>query len=178
MERPYQNVDIFWQPKEAEKEEYFEKLKNYSHKVEKLIEPYILLPEEKRVKYANYFLEHFSVVLKLVHNQEKVPEKLISTIIKILRKCLVVLEDKNAEYLEKVTEKLIEKNLQIETLCEILLYLAEMYRIDGKKELYDACMEKCEVYCNKIPYYKNEYLIEKMKNHISLFGYEEAKQLI
>ena len=178
LERPYQNVDIFWQPKEAEKEEYFEKLKNYSHKVEKLIEPYILLPEEKRVKYANYFLEHFSVVLKLVHNQEKVPEKLISTVIKIQRKCLVVLEDKNAEYLEKVTEKLIEKNSQIETLCEILLYLAEMYRIDGKKELYDACMERCEVYCNKIPYYKNEYLIEKMKNHISLFGYEEAKQLI
>lgn len=177
-ERPYQNVAIFWQPKEAEKEEYFEKLKNYSHKVEKLIEPYILLPEEKRIKYADYFLEHFSVVLKLVHNQEKVPEKLISTIIKILRKCLVVLEDENAEYLEKVTEMLIEKNSQIETLCEILLYLAEMYRIDGKKELYDACMGKCEVYCNKIPYYKNEYLIEKMKNHISLFGYEEAKQLI
>ena len=178
LERPYQNVDIFWQPKEAEKEEYFEKLQNYSHKVENLIEPYILLPEEKRGKYADYFLEHFNVVLKLVHNQEKVPEKIISTIIKILRKCLVVLEDKNAEYLEKVTEMLVEKKSQIETLCEILLYLAEMYRIDGKKELYDVCMEKCEVYCNKIPYYKNEYLIEKMKNHISLFDYEEAKLLI
>ncbi len=47
LEKPYQNVDIFWQPKEAEKEEYFEKLENYSYKVEKLIEPYILLPEEK-----------------------------------------------------------------------------------------------------------------------------------
>ena len=55
LERPYQNVDIFWQPKEAEKEEYFEKLQNYSHKVENLIEPYILLPEEKRGKYADYF---------------------------------------------------------------------------------------------------------------------------
>ena len=53
-----------------------------------------------------------------------------------------------------------------------------MYRIDGKKELYDACMERCEIYCNKIPYYKNEVLIEKMKNHISLFDYEEAKTLI
>lgn len=95
LERPYQNVDIFWQPKEAEKEEYFEKLENYSYKVEKLIEPYILLPEEKRVKYADYFLEHFGVVLKMVQNQEKVPEKIISTIIKILRKCLVVLEDKS-----------------------------------------------------------------------------------
>ncbi len=39
-------------------------------------------------------------------------------------------------------------------------------------------MEKCEIYCNKIPYYKNEFLIEKMKNYISLFHYEEAKTLI
>lgn len=178
LERPYQNVNIFWQPNETEKEEYLEKLKNYSYKVEKLIEPYILLPEEKRVKYANYFLEHFSVVLKLVHNQEKVPEKIILTIIKILRKCLVVLEDKNAECLEKITKMLIGNNLHIETLCEILLYLAEMYRIDGKKTLYDACMERCEVYCNKIPYYKNEFVIERMKNHISLFDYQEAKALI
>ncbi len=178
LERPYRNVDIFWQPKEAEKEEYFEKLKNYSYKVEKLIEPYILLPEEKRAKYADYFLKHFSVVLKLVHNQEKIPEKIISTIIKILRKCLVILEDENADYLEKITGVLIEKNLQIETLCEILLYVAEMYRIDGKKELYDACMERCGIYCNKIPYYKNEFLIERMKNHISVFDYEKAKVLI
>ena len=174
-ERPYRKADMFWQPKDTEKEEYLKKLNNYSYKIEKLIEPYILLPDEKRVQYADYFSEHFSIMLKLVHNQEKVPEKIISTIIKILRKCLVVLEDKNAEYLE---EMLSEKNLQIETICETLLYLAEMYRIDGKKELYKACMEKCEVYCNKIPYYKNEFIIEKMKNHISLFNYEEAKGLI
>lgn len=174
-ERPYRKVDMFWQPKDTEKEEYLKKLNNYSYKIEKLIEPYILLPDEKRVQYADYFSEHFSIMLKLVHNQEKVPEKIISTIIKILRKCLVILEDKNAEYLE---EMLIEKNLQIETICETLLYLAEMYRIDGKKELYKACMERCEVYCNKIPCYKNEFIIEKTKNYISLFNYEEAKGLI
>ena len=174
-ERPYQKEDIFWQPTDTEKEEYLKKLNNYSYKIEKLIEPYILLPDEKRVQYADYFSEHFSIMLKLVHNQEKVPEKIISTIIKILRKCLVILEDKNAEYLE---EMLSEKNLQIETICETLLYLAEMYRIDGKKELYKACMERCEVHCNKIPYYKNEFIIEKTKNYISLFNYEEAKGLI
>lgn len=174
-ERPYRKADMFWQPKDTEKEEYLKKLNNYSYKIEKLIEPYILLPDEKRVQYADYFSEHFSIMLKLVHNQEKVPEKIISTIIKILRKCLVVLEDKNAEYLE---EMLSEKNLQIETICETLLYLAEMYRIDGKKELYKACMERCEVHCNKIPYYNNEFIIEKTKNYISLFNYEEAKGLI
>lgn len=178
LERPYQKVDIFWQPKDEEKEEYLKTINNYSYKVQRLIETYILLPNETRVKYADYFLRHFSVVLKLVHDQEKVPEKIISTIIKILRKCLVILEDKNAEYLEEISEKLIEKNLQIETLCEILLYLAEMYRIDGKKELYEDCVEKCDIYCNKILYYKNEFLIEKIKNYISLFDYEKAKVLI
>ena len=176
MERPYQKVDRFWQPKEAEREKYLEKIGNYSYKVEKLIEPYILLPEVKRVQYADYFSNQFNVVLKLA--QDKAAEKVISTIIKILRKCLVILEDEKAELLEKITERLIKKNLQIETLCEILLYLAEMYRIDGKKELYEACMKKCEVYCNKIPYYKNEFLIERIKNHISLFNYEEAEMLI
>lgn len=29
-----------------------------------------------------------------------------------------------------------------------------------------------------MPYYKNEYLIEKIKNKISLFDYDEAKKLI
>ena len=100
-ERPYRKVDMFWQPKDTEKEEYLKKLNNYSYKIEKLIEPYILLPDEKRVQYADYFSEHFSIMLKLVLNQEKVSEKIISTIIKILRKCLVILEDKNAEYFRR-----------------------------------------------------------------------------
>ena len=41
-----------------------------------------------------------------------------------------------------------------------------MYRIDGKKEQYEICMEQCKIYCEKIPYYKNEFLVEKIKNHI------------
>ena len=150
LERPYQNVDIFWQPKETEKEEYFEKLQNYSHKVENLIEPYILLPEEKRGEYADYFLKHFSVILKLVHNQEKVPEKLISTIIKILRKCLVVLEDKNAEYLEKVTEMLIEKNSQIETLCEIGLMVKKNYMMLAWKNVIYIVMKSRTIKMNSL----------------------------
>ncbi|EET58961.1 hypothetical protein BRYFOR_09067 [Marvinbryantia formatexigens DSM 14469] len=161
LERPYRNVDMFWQPKDMEKEEYLKKLNDYSCKVEKLIEPYILLPDEKRVQYADYFSEHFSVMLKLLHNQEKVPEKIISTIIKILRKCLVILEDKNAEYLEKMVEMLIEKNLQIETICEILLYLAEMYRIDGKKSYIKLAWKDVRRIVIKIHITKMNFLLKK-----------------
>lgn len=74
-------------------------MKRYSYQVEILIRPYILLPENKREKYAKYFSEQFSIVLRLV--EDDIPEVLILSIIKILRKCLVVLEDENAEYLEK-----------------------------------------------------------------------------
>lgn len=175
-ERPYPKIDRFWKPREEEKEEYFEKLKEYSCKVEMLISPYILLPEDKRNKYAKYFSEQFSIILKLI--QDEVPEKLISSIVKILRKCLVILDDENAEYLEKIVGILIEHNSQIETLCEVLLYLAEMYRIDGKREQYEACIKKCEARCSNIPYCRNEITIERIKNHISLFDYEEANILI
>ena len=173
-ERPYSEVDRFWKPEK--KEEYFEKMKAYSCRVEMLIEPYILLPEEKRSGYATYFSKHFNIILRLI--EDDVPGKLISNIIKILRKCLVVLDDENAEYLEKVKDILEEKNSQTEILCEIILYLLEMYRIDGKKELYEVCAEKCRIYSEENPYYRNEFLIERIKNYISLFDYEEAKILV
>lgn len=102
----------------------------------------------------------------------------MTNIVKILKKCLVILDDENAEYLEKIVKILKEKNSQTETLCEILLYLEEMYRIDGKKEEYEICKKNCEAYCNENPYYSNEFLIERIKNHISLFDYEEVKTLV
>lgn len=176
LERPYLKADRFWKPEKEEKEEYFEKMKEYSCKVERIIEPYILLPEEKRSKYAKYFSEHFNIILKLIDN--KVPEKLISSIIKILRKCLVILDDENAKHLEDITGILKEENSQTEILCEVILYLAEMYRIDGKKEEYETYIEKCKAYCRENPYYRNEFLIERIKNHIALFDYEEAETLV
>ncbi len=176
IERPYSKVDRFWRPNKEELEEYFRKLEEYVCKTEMSIRPYILLPEEKREKYAKYFSEHFDIILKLV--KDEIPGKLLTNIIKILKKCLVILDDENAEDLEKIRKILEEKNSNAETLCEILLYLAEMYRIDGKKEQYEACKKSCETYCNDIPYYRNEFLVERIKNHISLFDYEETKTMI
>lgn len=176
IQPPYSKVNRFWKPKENEVEKYFETLDEYACKIEKLIRPYILLPEEKREKYAKYFSNHFNIILKLV--KDEVPGKLLTNIVKILKKCLVILDDENAEYLEKIVKILKEKNSQTETLCEILLYLEEMYRIDGKKEEYEICKKNCEAYCNENPYYSNEFLIERIKNHISLFDYEEVKTLV
>lgn len=176
VEEPYSKVDRFWKPKNEEVEEYFRKLEECACKIETSIRPYILLPEEKREKYAKYFSKHFNIILKIV--KDEIPCKLLTNIVKILKKCLVILDDENAVELEKIRKILEEKNLNVETLCEILLYLAEMYRIDGKREQYEKCKDSCETYCDNIPYYRNEFLIETIKDHISLFDYEEAKILI
>ena len=53
-------------------------MKRYSYQVEILIRPYILLPENKREKYAKYFSEQFSIVLRLV--EDDIPEVLILSI--------------------------------------------------------------------------------------------------
>lgn len=176
VDGPYSKVDGFWEPKKEEVGEYFKKLEEYACKIETSIRPYILLPEEKREKYTKYFSKHFNIILKIV--KDEIPCKLLTNIIKILKKCLVILDDENAEKLEKIRKILEEKNWNVETLCEILLYLAEMYRIDGKREQYEACKKSCAAYCGNIPYYRNEFLVETIKNHISLFDYEEAKTLI
>ena len=65
-----------------------------------------------------------------------------------------------------------------DTLCEIYLYLAEMYRIDGKKEEFEKCIDRCEAYSLNIPYYRNECIIERIKENISIFDYENALLLI
>ncbi|WRK55151.1 hypothetical protein SD457_10245 [Coprobacillaceae bacterium CR2/5/TPMF4] len=147
-------------------------MEEYSSKIEALIQPYILLPEEKREKYSKYFLDHFYVILKHIPTSSK----LLLKVIKILRKCLAILSDENAELLEKLLVK--EKNLQKDTLCEICLYLAERYRIDGKTEEFEKCIDRCEAYASNIPYYRNECIIERIKEYISIFDYENALVLI
>lgn len=172
LERPYSTVDIFWKPKSEEIQLYIKEMEEYSSKIEALMQPYILLPEEKREKFSKYFLDHFYVILKHIPTSSK----LLLKVIKILRKCLAILSDENAELLEKLLVK--EKDLHNDTLCEIYLYLAEMYRIDGKKEEFEKCIDRCEEYSLNISYYRNECIIERIKENISIFDYENALLLI
>ena len=81
LERPYSKVDIFWKPKSEEIQLYIKEMEEYSSKIEALMQPYILLPEEKREKFSKYFLDHFHVILKHIPTSSK----LLLKVIKILR---------------------------------------------------------------------------------------------
>ena len=176
--RPYSKEDMFWNPKD--KIEYIRIMEEYSDKVVKWMQPYILLPEEIRKKYENYFSDHFQILLRKC--REECPVKTISNVIIILRKCSVVLDDASADFLEEICKNLEETSALpdniLKSIIEIDLYLLEMYRIDGRKSDYENKMHQFEEHVNRIPWYKNEMLIEKIKSEIEDFRYEEAKLLI
>lgn len=172
--RPYQNLDDI--DNIGNQNEYVKKMYEYSCKIINLINPYILLPEIERKKYEEYFSRHFMIILKL--EMDKIKPELILNVIRILRKCQVVLTDNNAECLENIKNVLMEQKGQEVVLCEIILYLLEMYRIDGKREEYQKCMEQLEKVSLNFTYYSNEFVIEKIKYLIMDFDYENAENII
>lgn len=185
--RPYPKADIFWNPKDKGK--YIKDIGEYLGQVAGQMQPYILFPEEIKEKGDNgetgekrkeYFLIHFRV---LAHEcKEQLPILEIADIIKILRKCSVVLGDENAEDLEEICGSYHDFSAmasdRLGALAEINLYLAEMYRIDGRKTEYEKKISLLESLVRKVSWYKNELLIEKAKYKIEYFEYEAAKKLV
>ena len=161
----------------------------------KEIQAYILFPSEikekgvgKEVskKYKEYFINHFGVLINVckegIFQKEELPLIEIADIIKILRKYSVVLGDENAEGLEKIFKYYIDisvvSNDKLGALTEIALYLAEMYRIDGKNIEYEKKISLIESFVSRVSWYKNELLIERVKYKIEYFEYDAAKELI
>lgn len=185
--RPYSKADIFWSPKNKEK--YIKDIGKYLRQVAKQMQPYILFPDQIKEKGDNgeigerrkeYFIVHFRV---LAHEcKEQLPIIEIADMIKVLRKCSMVLVDDNAEDLEEICGSYndfstMERDM-LEALVEINLYLAEMYRIDSRKSEYEKKILLLESLVRKVSWYKNELLIEKIKYNIERFEYEEAKNLV
>lgn len=186
-DRPYPRADILWSPKDKEK--YIKDMGRYLGQVAKQMQPYILFPDQLKEKGDNgdvgegrkeYFIVHFRV---LVHEcKEQLPTIEIADMIKILRKCSVVLGDENAEDLEEICKSYNDFSSiasdVLGALVETNLYLAEMYRIDSKKTEYEKKISLLESLVRKATWYKNELLIEKIKYKIEYFAYEAAKKLV
>lgn len=175
--RPYPKQNILWKP--GNELEYIEIIEAYSSKVWKWMHPYFLLPEKIRKQYAKYFSVHFDILLKTSNSKGIVA---IGYMVRILRKCLLVLDDDHAELLKNISNNVsydkIQSNIVLEALSEIQLYLLEMFRIDGVKEDYEKEMVLLEKYCERTMRYKNEMFIEKAKNELDNFRYDGAKLAI
>src|SRR5690625_223101 len=161
---------------------YYSKMLNITEKIGKNILEYIALPKDKVKKIEKSGLDqHFSKVLSA--NNDIFKFKLTSNIATILRKGLKPLIDTQARQIEDML-----KDLPLETLLkeyenhniemkwfELVLYLAEMYRIDSEKDKY---IEKINLIKSNLQYLdsslKNDYYVELSKYYISEFNYTKA----
>ena len=184
--RPYSNIEIYKQIKDENaeyKSEYIQKMIKYSKKVYEDISPLILLPEKIRNNYAQYFRKHFNIVLKMEKSNENLI--LISLIIKILKKCLEILNNYEAKVLEEYIEEYYiddlakgKNNLKLSYIYEIIVYLLQMYRINGKYDKYNNYEAKLKICENNLIDKKNDILFEKAINHIGNFDYEKARNTL
>lgn len=177
-DNPYKDAYKGWD--QDDQETFIKKSGEYSRKVLKHIQPYILLPENIRETCENIFTEYFEILIRRC--KEQPPVAVIADIIKILRKCSIALERVDAECLEEICgsscDITVIKKDELDALIEICLYLAEMYRLDNSKAEYEEKILLLEKLVGKMPWYKNELIIEKTKNKIERFEYEKARALV
>lgn len=161
---------------------YYSEMLNITREIRKHLLNYIALPMKKVKEIERSNLKHhFERVLFSENDIQKF--KLSSNLASILRKGFSPLIDVQAEQIEKMLKELpLEillkeyNNFNIkESWFELVLYLAEMYRIDSDKNKY---MEKIQLFKSNFnhmsPSMKNDYYIELSKHYISEFDYNKA----
>ena len=175
IEIPFKKADIFWNPKD--KQGYLDVIEKYASKVWGKIKGYVLLPENERREYEQYFHIHFSIIMYKCFEYQNL--NALSYIVNILRKCLVVLDDDIMKRIAMICDKFQELSFaDIQQLQPLILYLLEMERIDGKEEQYKEHMQFAEKLLYGDKQFANDLIIEKIKKDISDFSYSNARELI
>lgn len=174
QERPYEELQRFGELENIK--EYIQTMDEYTNKVWEWMHPFIMIPEEIRLLYAEYFSIHFELLIEKCKSNSII--KLVGKMVKILRKCLITLNEANAIILEELCNSIDLSSDNMDDYIEINLYLLEMYRLYGKKLEYANKLDLLDKYIEISPNFKNEVTIEKIKTHIEYFNYNDAKDLI
>lgn len=170
---------------EIDNEEYYHKMLKYTDEVNTEVSKFLVLPVNAIGDFHKQLYNHFEYVLRLENDQNKFA--LVSNIAVLLRKCYMPLMDPDAKQIQKLLKDYPFENLSKGTEThnfksmwfELVLYLAEMYRLDSKFDQYHEVMELIE--SNLIhmdTQRKSEYLIERCKYYITEFNYTKALECV
>lgn len=155
---------------EKELKEFNNQVYSYADKVINYISNYACLPNDESNELSKYFYRELEYTLSSSCEQNI---EIINKYCYILYYCHCVLYDDEANKLEKIVI------VSDEDYDYIIIYLLQMYRIDGENEKYQKI--KSIIY-NKLEkkesIIKNEYYLEFAKYHFFLFQYQEATKFI
>ncbi|WP_430787138.1 hypothetical protein VBD025_15655 [Virgibacillus flavescens] len=128
---------------------------------------------------------HFEYVLRQETSQNKLI--LVSNIAVLLRKCYMPLIDDDAKKIKELLKNYPLENLPKDTETnnfktkwfELVLYLAEMYRIDSNFDQYHEVIKLLESNINYMDKQKKaEHFIEGCKYNITEFNYTKALECV
>ena len=147
----YREIPFRYRPLgEIDKEEYYNKMLKYTGEVNTKVSKYLVLPVNDTGDFHKQLYEHFEHVLRQENDYNKFV--LVSSIAVLLRKCYMPILDHDANNILKLLEDYPFENLPKDTKAynfktmwfELVMYLAEMYRVDSNFDHYCEVMELIE----------------------------------
>lgn len=162
---------------------YLEKMITYTENLREEASDYVLLPFKS---VSDTFIDdlkfQFHHLLRLDFSNKQIV--LLGNMVYLLRRLYIVLEDNSANLIENLLKSInfedILNDLTLSNaLSEILIYLLEMYRVDGEWDFYDQINDKIRLIYNKLePSEKVQFDIESAKYHLSKFEYNKALEIV
>lgn len=137
------------------------------------LDEYVCLPQKEADSIGQYINNQLEVILKKENFDNKII--LVNSYCRILKKCNCVLYDNIAKDLRELVD---DVNIDENTKIDIMLYLLQMYRFDGKYNEYLQVMNKIELYKLDGGRNANEYLIECTKFYLCTFEINKANEYV
>lgn len=180
-EIPFKNKSLW----DIDKEKYYYEMIKYTGKVNYEVSNYLVLPVNEIGDFHKNIYDHFEYLLRQENDQSKFI--LSSNISVLLRKCYMPLMDHEAKQIKNLLKDFPIENLPKDTDAynfksmwfDLVIYLAEMYRIDSSFDYYHEIIKLLEsniIYMDKQR--KAEYFIEICKYNITEFKYTLALECV
>ncbi len=167
--RLYEHTDPWNKKSKLDMSQYAKDMMDVVNSLIEKLDDYVCLPQNESNSIGNYINDQ----LQLVLNKDLFEEKymLINSYCRILKKCNHPLYDNIADKLRMIVD---DTSIEANTKNDIILYLLQMYRIDGRFE--DYLQVKNNIVVSKFDGIrkKNEYWIECVKYHMCILDINKA----
>lgn len=172
-QRPYERVNSWDKKPTLDMNKYAIDMKVVVNYLIDKLDDYVCLPQNEANSIGNYI----DTQLQLVLNKDLFRDKnvLINSYCRILKKCNHPLYDNVANKLRIIVDDAsIDGNMK----SDIILYLLQMYRIDGRFEDYLQVKNNIVVSLVDGIRKKNEYWIEYVKYHMCILDINRAYECL
>lgn len=180
-EDPFRNREL----RKIEKEEYYNEMLKYTNEVNDEVSQFLALPVNDIGNFHEFLDRHLNHALMQKNELRKFI--LVSNLVILLRKCYMPIMGHEADQIKKLLKEYSFENfsydMQVDNFelmwFELVMYLAEMYRINSNFDQYSKIIKLIESNIFHMDKQQEaEYYIERCKYYITMFDYANALECV